>query len=64
MYEGSSIRWAPGLVNFVPGVAYHFCLNLHAAFSQPGARFILAPFILAEMRENFDVKLPLTQSIQ
>ena len=36
MYEGSSIRWAPGLVNFVPGVAYHFCLNLHAAFSQPG----------------------------
>ena len=26
----------PGLVNFVPAVAYHFCLNLQAAFSQPG----------------------------
>ena len=24
-----------GLVNFVPAVAYLFCLNLHAAFSQP-----------------------------
>ena len=28
---------APGSVNFVPAVAYHFCLNLHAAFTQPGA---------------------------
>ena len=26
----------PGLVNFVPAVAYHFCLNLPAEFSQPG----------------------------
>ena len=25
------------LVNFVPAVAYHFCLNLPAAFTQPGA---------------------------
>ena len=34
-------RWAkvdaPVLVNFVPAVAHHFCLNLPAAFSQPGA---------------------------
>ena len=26
----------PGLVNFDPADAYHFCLNLSAAFSQPG----------------------------
>ena len=26
-----------GLVNFVPALAYHFCLNLPAAFTQPGA---------------------------
>ena len=25
--QGSSNRRAPGLVNFVPAVAYHFCLN-------------------------------------
>ena len=28
---------APGSVNIVTAVAYHFCLNLHAAFTQPGA---------------------------
>ena len=27
----------PGLVNFIPAVAYHSCLNLPAAFTQPGA---------------------------
>ena len=26
----------PGLVNFVPAVAYHFCLILSEKFSQPG----------------------------
>ena len=26
----------PGLVNFVPAVAYQFCLNMPATFSQPG----------------------------
>ena len=34
--QGFSIREFPGLVNFVPAVAYPFCLNLSAAFSQPG----------------------------
>ena len=33
---GLITRLFPGLVNFVPVVAYHFCLNLSAAFSQPG----------------------------
>ena len=28
---------APGLVNFIPAVAYHFCPRLPAAFTQPGA---------------------------
>ena len=28
---------APGLVNFITAIAYHFCLNLPAAFAQPGA---------------------------
>ena len=26
----------PGLMNFVPALAYHFCLNLPAAFMQHG----------------------------
>ena len=30
------LYWALDLVNFVPAVAYHFCLNLPANFSQPG----------------------------
>ena len=33
-------RWVPGLVNFVPAVAYHFCLNLPAAFTQPRAHLL------------------------
>ena len=35
-YGGWTLRPFPGLVNFAPAVAYHFCLNLPAAFSQPG----------------------------
>ena len=34
--QGTSKRPFPGLVNFVPAVAYHFCLNLPEAFSPPG----------------------------
>ena len=34
--QGSAKRLRPGLVNCVPAVAYHFCLNLPRAFSQPG----------------------------
>ena len=32
-----------GLVKFVPAVAYHLRLNLPAAFSQPGAHFLVPP---------------------
>ena len=40
--QGSTNRRAPGLVNFVPAFAYH-CLNLPAAFTQPGARLLVEP---------------------
>ena len=33
------------MVNFVPALAYHFCLNLPAAFTQPGARLLAEPCI-------------------
>ena len=33
---GSPNECFPGLVNFVPAAAYHFCFNLPRAFSQPG----------------------------
>ena len=39
--QGSTNRRSLGLVNFVPAFAYHFCLNLPAAFTQPGARLLV-----------------------
>ena len=44
--QGSTNRRAPGLVNFVPALAYHFCFNLPAAFTQPGARLLVEPCTL------------------
>ena len=41
--QGISIRPFPGLVNYVPAVAHLFCLNLPAAFSQPGNSLIEIP---------------------
>ena len=41
---GQSIMPFPGLVNSVPFVAYHFCLNLPAAFWQPGNGLIVQLF--------------------
>ena len=37
---------APGLVNLIPALAYHFCLNLPAAFTQPGALTLVVPCIV------------------
>ena len=34
---------APGLVNFVAALAYHFCMALPAAFTQPGDRLLAEP---------------------
>ena len=34
--QGTAKRWSLGLVNFVIALAYHFCLALPVAFTQPG----------------------------
>ena len=34
--QGSANRQTPGWANFVTALAYHFCLALTAAFTQPG----------------------------
>ena len=36
-------KTVPVLVNFVAAVAYHFFLNLPAAFTQPGAHLFAEP---------------------
>ena len=41
--QGSTNRRALGLVNFVPALAYHFSLNLPAAFTQPRAHLLAEP---------------------
>ena len=38
--RGLANEWPPGLVNFVPAVAYHICLNLPQIVSQPGGLFL------------------------
>ena len=43
LVQGSAKRWSPGLVSFVPALAYHFCLDLPAAFTQPGACLLAEP---------------------
>ena len=53
----------PGLVNFVPAVAYHFCLALPAAFTQPRVRLLAEPctgrslLILKYFTRNFGLQL-------
>ena len=41
--QGSTNRRASGLVNFVTALAYLFCLNFPAAFTQPGPRLLVEP---------------------
>ena len=41
--HGSTNRRATGFVNFVLALAYHFCLNLPAAFTQPEACLLVEP---------------------
>ena len=40
---GSAKRWFPGLVNFVTALAYHSCLALPAAFTQPRDHLLAEP---------------------
>ena len=52
--QGISKRLFLGLVNFVPAVAFHLCLNLPEAFSQPGNGLLEVPckaFLLRPARE-------------
>ena len=57
LLEGSAERPFPGLANSVPAVAYHFCLNLPAAFSQPGNDLIVKPSKAHRDEENFLCRL-------
>ena len=41
--QGRVRKWAPYLVDFVPAVAYHLCLNLIEIFMQPGDHFLANP---------------------
>ena len=41
--QGSTIRSFLGLVNFVPAIAYLFCLNLPASFKQRRNGLIVEP---------------------
>ena len=41
---------APGLVNFIPAVAYHICLNLPAAFTQPVDHLLAEPSICGRLQ--------------
>ena len=43
--QGSAQRRAPSLVNFVPVVAYHFCLALPEAFKQPRDHLLTDPLL-------------------
>ena len=43
LIQDSAKRLRPGLLNFVPTVAYHFYLNLPAAFTQPGRSLLADP---------------------
>ena len=43
--QSSAKRRRPGLVNFVSAVAYHSCLSLPAAFTQPGRSLLADPCI-------------------
>ena len=39
----SSVYRLPGLVNYVSALAYHFCLALPTAFTQPGEHLSAEP---------------------
>ena len=51
-------RRSPGLVNFVAAIAYHFCLALPAALTQPGDH-LLAGRCIAFVTLWHEYSLPL-----
>jgi len=52
--QGLTKRLRPGLVNFVAAVAYHSCLSLPAAITQPGQRLLANPCIFYFGDEKFE----------
>ena len=46
-------RWAPGFVNSVLALAYHICLALPAAFTQPRARLLAKSTVLAQHNKTY-----------
>ena len=66
--QGSSKRRSPGLMNFVPAVAYHPCLILPAAFTQPGDHLLAEPcsanigFAPALVFSSFSIKEPMASA--
>ena len=49
------------MVNFVPAVAYHFCLALPAAFTQPGALLLAEPCRSIDFRPSSARLMPSKQ---
>ena len=60
--QGTTKRLRPGLVNFVPALAYHFCLNLLNAFTKPGRSLLVVPCmnVRAQIDRNSDAPRPVT----
>ena len=60
MYEYTRLvlKRAPGLVSFVPALAYHFCLASTAQLTQPGAHLLGQPCILTYVNDPVVGDLP------
>ena len=53
----------PRFGEFVPALAYHFCLNLPASFTQPGARLLVEPCIVKKSN-LYTIKLTSQQRME
>ena len=53
--QGSAKRRSPGFVNFVTAVAYHLCLAMPAAFTQPGDHILAELCRGGRVRAKIDV---------
>ena len=58
LIQGAAEVGAPGLVNFIAAVAYHFFPSLPAAFTQPGASTLAD---LCIMRTGSDPMIIITE---
>ena len=58
--QGSAKGRSPGLVIYVPVLAYHFCLALPAVFMQPGDHILTRPLYLSDTN-SYRAKLPVAK---